>query len=314
MDKFDLQTAVVFCIFNRLETAKRVFEVIRQAKPPRLYIVSDAARGEVAGEEEKVNIVRRYVEQHVDWPCEVFKNYADHNMGCGKRIPDGIDWAFESEEQLIILEDDCVPELSFFQYCEEMLDFYKEDERILMISGNNPFEEGCDQQHEYLFVKIPFIWGWATWKRAWKLYDFNIKSFPENKKNRIFKEVFPIRAYWAYMAEFETVYNQKFDAWDYQWLYTCIVNNKLGVAPTENHVYNIGICEDSTHTNRVPQWMSRDAKPVKFPIKYRDEVVWDRAFEREYFKIANKHGFIVRIKQLLGLDINKSIFSGTRKG
>lgn len=312
MDEFVFQTAVVFCVFNRLETTRKVFEVIRNAKPPRLYIIADAARESVPGEREKVDAVRKYIEGNIDWECEVFQNYASANMGCGKRIPDGISWVFEREEQAIILEDDCVPDLSFFRYCQEMLEYYKDDERILMISGNNPYAKCYQSSEDYLFSKVPFIWGWATWRRAWKLYDYDLKSLPENRKNPIFKQIFPLRAYWAYMAEFETVYRHKFDAWDYQWLYTAIINDKLCIVPAENHVLNVGICEDSTHTSELPEWMAYEIREVHFPIKHREEVSWDREFDQGYFRIANKHGHIVRIKQLLGLDVNKSVFSFLR--
>lgn len=309
MEKFVLHTAVAFCVFNRIETTRKVFEVIREAKPPRLYIIADAARKSVSGEKEKVDAVKKYIESNIDWECEVFQNYASENMGCGRRIPDGINWVFKREEQVIILEDDCVPEPSFFRYCEEMLNYYKDDERILMISGNNPCANCHISSEDYLFTKVPFIWGWATWKRAWNLYDFDLKSYPENCKNKIFKQIFPLKAYWTYMAEFEAVYRHRFDAWDYQWLYAGIIHDKLCITPTENHVMNIGICEDSTHTNELPKWMTAETKPVHFPINLRKEVVWDREFDQEYFRIANKHGHIVKIKQLLGLDVNKSIFS-----
>lgn len=309
MREFELDTAVVFCIFNRLETTKKVFEVIRLVKPPRLYLIADAARDNIPGEKDKVDAVRSYVEQHIDWECEVFKNYAEKNMGCGRRIPDGINWVFEREEQAIILEDDCVPEASFFEYCQEMLEHYKDDERIMLISGNNPYADSYQSSEDYLFSKVPFIWGWATWKRAWKLYDYDIKTFPRYRKSEVFKKIFPLKAYWVYMAEFETVYQHQFDAWDYQMLYATIINEKFCIVPTANHVTNVGICAESTHTSERPEWMTYKTTPVNYPIRYRDEIEWERDFDQGYFRIANRHGFIVRIKQLLGMDINKSVFS-----
>ncbi|MCM1182305.1 MAG: hypothetical protein NC337_02910 [Roseburia sp.] len=262
----------------------------------------------MAGEKEKVEAVRDYVERHIDWDCEVHKNYAPANMGCGRRICSGIGWVFETEEEAIILEDDCVPDSSFFRYCQEMLAYYRDDERIMMVSGSNPFLGRYHSEEAYLFSKAPFIWGWATWKRAWKLYDYDLKTLPENRGNPVFKEVFPTKAYWVYMAEFEALYRHAFDTWDYQFMYAGILHNKLNIIPTENHIYNIGFQEESTHTNKVPEWLNQEVRPVRFPIRYRADVVWDRDFDREYFAKANKHGHIVKIKQLLGMDINKSFF------
>ncbi|MDE6566765.1 MAG: hypothetical protein K2K70_03405 [Lachnospiraceae bacterium] len=308
MSEFNLTVPVVFCVFKRLDTTKKVFEKIREAKPQKLYIVADSAREQVTGEKEKVAAVRNYIEQHIDWECEVHKNYASENMGCGRRICSGISWVFETEEEAIILEDDCVPDPSFFRYCQEMLAHYRNDERIMLISGNNPLASCYHSKEEYLFSKIPFIWGWATWKRAWKLYDYDMKTLPENRKNPVFKKVFPLRAYWVYMAEFESLYRHAFDTWDYQLMYAGILYDKMNIVPAESHVFNIGFQEESTHTNKTPKWLKQEVRPIRFPLRHRADVMWDRAFDRRYFIKANKHGHIVKLKQILGLDINKSVF------
>ncbi len=307
MSEFKLTVPVVFCVFKRLDTTQKVFERIREARPQKLYIVADSARDHVAGEAEKVEAVRCYIEQHIDWDCDVYKNYAHVNMGCGRRISSGIGWVFETEEEAIVLEDDCVPEISFFQYCQEMLAHYRDDERIMMISGNNPFASCYHSEEDYLFSKVPFIWGWATWRRAWKLYDFDLKSLPENRKNSIFKKIFPLKSYWVYMAEFETLYRHEFDTWDYQLMYAGIIYDKLNIVPTESHVFNIGFQEESTHTSKPIKWLRQEVCPVSFPIQFREEIVWDEMFDKGYFVKANKHGHIVKVKQIFGLDINKSL-------
>lgn len=306
--EFTLTTPVVFCVFNRLDTTKKVFERIREAKPPRLYIISDCARPTADGESSKVEAVHAYIEEHIDWPCEVKKNYAKQNMGCGRRISSGISWVFEQEEQAIILEDDCVPDLSFFQYCQEMLEKYKHDDRITMISGNNPMSSCYHMNTEYSFSKIPFIWGWATWKRAWNLYDYDLSTYPTQKKNGIWHKTFPLFAYWVYMAEFDALFHHKFDTWDYQWMYATILYNKLTIVPSQSHVFNIGFQEESTHTKSIPKWMKQNVVPVKFPINHEVSVEWNKSFDKQYMKKANRHGIIVRIKYLLGLDVNQSIF------
>lgn len=305
---FKLTTPVVFCVFSRLDTTKKVFEQIRKAKPEKLYIVADSARDNKPGEKEKVETVRKYIEDNIDWPCEIKKNYAPKNMGCGRRISSGLTWVFEQEEQAIILEDDCVPDITFFRYCQEMLEYYKDNENIMMISGNNPMSTCHPVDEPYLFSKVPFIWGWATWKRAWKYYDYDITSWPEKRKDSVWKEVFPKKAYWVYTAEFDELYEHRFDTWDYQLMYAGIINNKVNLVPAESHVFNIGFQEESTHTKNAPTWMKQDVQPVEFPLKHVEKVSWNKEFDRDYFVRANKHGLTVHIKKLLGLNINKSIF------
>lgn len=306
--EYKITTPVMLCVFRRLETTKRVFEKIRKAKPSKLYIVADAARDDNPGEKEKVLEVREYIESHIDWPCVVKKNYAEVNMGCGKRMPSGISWVLQQEEEVIILEDDCVPDDSFFRYCQEMLEYFRDNDKIMLISGNNPIASAYDMKEEYGFTKIPFIWGWATWARAWKKYDFNLSDWPAEKKNPVWRDLFTKRAYWLYTAEFDALYKQDFDAWDYQLIYTIGLNDMLCVVPRESHVLNIGFEEDSTHTKDAPSWMKQDTNEVSFPIRHNDEIVRNREFDETYMKLACDHGLVVHIKKLLGLDINKSIF------
>ncbi len=315
MADFILSVPVVFCVFKRLDTTKRVFEKIREAKPQKLYIISDAPREHVNGEREKVEEVRNYIDTHVDWTCELIHHYAERNMGCGKRLSSGITWVFEREEQAIILEDDCVPDSTFFRYCQEMLDYYRDDERILLISGNNPIAQLYPTEHDYLFSNVPFIWGWATWRRAWKLYDYRIASWPENKKNPIWKKAIPVKkAYWLYTSEFDVLHSGKFDdTWSYQLMYAGVLHSMYGILPAKSHVFNIGFMEESTHTKDAPEWVNQDVAPVQFPIRHRKEVVWDREYDICYMKHAGEHGLTVRIKHLLGLDINKSVLEILKK-
>lgn len=305
--EFTLHTPVVFCTFNRLDTAQRVFERIREAKPQKLYLISDCAREHVEGEADRVLAVREYIEQHIDWDCHVEKNYAKRNMGCGRRISSGLTWVFEREEEAIILEDDCVPELSFFRYCQEMLAYHRENTQIAMISGNNPMSACYTLEEEYTFSKVPFIWGWATWRRAWQKYDFDMSDYPLQKQKPVWKKTFPLKAYWVYMAEFDALYRHEFDTWDYQWMYTIIKENWLAVVPAESHVFNIGFQEESTHTSKTPGWLIQDVKPVRFPIKHPAEIKWDNSFDMAYMNRVNRHGLIVKVKSMLGLDVNQSI-------
>lgn len=312
MDKMgQLTTPVAFFTFNRLVTTKQVFEAIREAKPPRLYLVSDGARPHVAGEAERVAEVRSYLESHIDWECEVHKNYAEQNMGCGRRVSSGISWVFENEEEAIILEDDCLPDPSFFTYCQEMLAHYRDDERIMVVGGSNPAAY-YETEHDYLFTKVPFIWGWASWRRAWKLYDFDLKTWEKEKKNPVFRRVLPLKSYWVYTAEFDALYQHFYDTWDYQLMYATILHDKLNIVPRQSYTRNIGFQEESTHTKKAPESVEQNVGACRFPIHYRREIVWDEEFDRMYFKRTNKHGPVVKIKSLLGFDINRSIFGKKR--
>lgn len=315
MSEFKLTVPVIFCVFKRLDTAQKVFETLRRARPPKLYIVSDGARDYVDGEKEKVEAVRDYIEKSIDWDCEVFKDYAAVNMGCGRRISSGISRVFETEEEAIILEDDCVPDDTFFRYCQEMLEHYRNDNRILMIGGTNPIAQMYLTEHDYLFSHVPFMWGWATWRRAWKLYDYNIASWPSNRKSPLLREAIPVRkAYWFYSAEFDAVHMGKCnDIWDYQFMYIGIMNGMFGILPAKSLVQNVGFAEEATHTDAMPGWMNREISCMDFPIKYRQDVEWDSAFDRQYMALVAKHGAAVKLKSILGLDINTSIFDSIKR-
>lgn len=243
-----LKTAVLFLVFNRPDTTRQVFEAIRKAKPPRLYVAADGPRADKPGEAEKVGQVRRIATQ-VDWECEVETLFREKNLGCRVAVSSAITWFFENEEEGIILEDDCLPSQSFFWFCEELLERYRDDERIMHISGDN-FQNGLKRgDATYYFSKISHIWGWATWKRAWKFYDVNIGSFPQFKEKRKMKDVFDSKReqnYWSRILQ--SVYDGKNDTWDYQWNYTVWTQNGLCVLPNINLVSNIGYGNNSTHT------------------------------------------------------------------
>jgi GT2 family glycosyltransferase len=167
--KNSLETAILILLFNRPETTIRVFDKISQIKPQRLYIASDGPRKNFDGEKEKVKKVRE-IATRVDWPCEVKTLFRNENLGCKKGVSSAITWFFEQEEQGIILEDDCVPNLDFFTFCESLLDRYAEDERVSVITGNNFQNNKWRGDASYYFSKYNHCWGWASWRRSWKDY------------------------------------------------------------------------------------------------------------------------------------------------
>jgi hypothetical protein len=261
-------TPILFIIFNRPDTTIRVFNEIKKIKPTKLYIVSDGPRLNKIGEKEKCEETRKIIDL-IDWQCQVFKNYSDINLGCQKRVSSGIDWFFKNEEQGIIIEDDCLPNNSFFRFCEEMLEKYKDNERIGMISGDN-FQFGkVKNEYDYYFSKYSHIWGWATWRRAWEKYDVNLTNWPEIRKNNGLRKVFVSKKdiyYWS--SIFNDVYNGKIDTWDYQWSFTCFLNNYLSIMPTKNLISNIGFGQTgSTHTKRINKFSNMENFELIFPLK-----------------------------------------------
>lgn len=243
------KTGVLFLVFNRPDTTKLVFERIRQVKPRRLYVAGDGPRQGYHDEKEKVKKARE-IATTVDWPCEVKTLFRDKNLGCKKAISSAITWFFEHEEQGIILEDDCVPHLDFFTFCENLLNRYIEDVRVLAITGNN-FQNGKQRgEASYYFSKYNHIWGWATWKRSWQNYDGDIKFWAnwrnsKNWFNYMYDKV--ERRYWKNI--FDLMYLKKIDTWDYSWIASVWYKNGLTATPNVNLVSNIGFREDATHTH-----------------------------------------------------------------
>jgi hypothetical protein len=295
--KFDppgpLNTAVLFLVFNRLDQTKQVFEAIRQAKPPRLYIAADGARANKQDEVEQVRDIRNFVLQNIDWDCEVKTLFREKNLGCKYAVSSAITWFFDSEEQGIILEDDCLPSQSFFWFCEELLERYKEDLRVWLISGDN-FQNGLKRSDDsYYFSKFTHIWGWASWASRWAEYDVEMESFESfSKQNRISSVFSEINEQKYWLSTFDRVYHKKIDTWDYQWMYTVLSNNGLCVLPNINLISNIGFGDDATHTkslesidSNIP--MFELSVPLKHPYFIVQDVDADAFTFTRFFKKDN---------------------------
>lgn len=243
-----MDTAVVFLIFNRPDVTRRVFEMIRRARPKKLFVVADGPRADRPGEAEKCAATRAVVEK-VDWPCQVERNYAESSMGCGRRVASGISWVFEQVEEAIILEDDCLPDPSFFGYCETLLEFYRHDSRVMHIGANN-FQKGIKRgTYSYFFSKYCLIWGWATWRRAWKHFDHALASWPGLKESGDHLQLFDTEEEFVFWTRiFDRMAGpDPIDTWDYCWTYACLLQG-LSVCPNVNLVSNIGFNSDATHT------------------------------------------------------------------
>jgi len=216
--KYHLNTPVIFVIFNRPETTERVFETIREAKPKKLLVIADAPRATHPDDIERCAAARAIINR-VDWECEVLTNYADVNLGIGKRPATGFDWAFTLVEEAIILEDDCLPHPTFFRYCEELLDRYRHDLRIMSISGQNVQFGQSRTPYSYYFSRYHHIWGWATWRRAWQHFDIEMKLWPEAKQQNLLAGILDTpKAFKSWTHTFQQTYEGILPTWDYRLL------------------------------------------------------------------------------------------------
>jgi|SRR3989344_844578 len=276
-----LKTAVLFLVFNRPDTTKQVFEAIRKAKPPRFYVTADGPREHKEGEVEKIQAVRDYVMGNIDWDCKVKTLFRDKNLGCKYAVSSAITWFFENEEMGIILEDDCLPSQSFFWFCEELLDRYKDDMRVWQINGFNPLEN-VDIGEDYYFSKFGPIWGWASWRRAWKHYDVEMKTWPEVRRKKLYTAFCDSKREKVWRVQlFDDVYNDKIDTWDYQWSFTKLINNGLSIMPKANMVQNIGFGKDATHTKGNSG--NYESSDITFPLINPLSIIPNIAYDNEYF-------------------------------
>lgn len=276
-----LKTAVLFMVFNRPDTTKQVFEAIRQAKPPRLYVTADGPRADMPGEVEKMEQVRRIATQ-VDWDCEVKTLFRDKNLGCRVAVSSAIDWFFENEEEGIILEDDCLPGQSFFWFCEELLERYRGDMRIMAVSGDNFQKGSARNEFSYYFSRYLHIWGWASWRRAWLYYEKDMQSWPYIRDHGYLQDILLDKAtvkYWGKI--FETAYRNKIDSWAYRWTFSCWIQSGLTVLPNVNLVSNIGFGEDGTHTKKATSKIAMiPALEITFPLKHPPTMIRDDVADR----------------------------------
>ncbi len=243
-----MNTPILFLVFNRPETTELVFESIRRVKPKRLFIAADGPRKDKLGELEKCERVKLIV-KNVDWECEVTTLFRSENLGCGRAVSEAITWFFTNVEEGIILEDDCLPSDSFYLYCEELLLKYRDDSRMMHIGGSNFGDINSKNDESYHFSRICLIWGWATWRRAWQKYDYNMSSIDDGlvflKIKRMFKNN-EIVQFWK--RNFKWVREGQVNTWDYQWCYANFYHNGITINSNVNLVSNIGFGETATHT------------------------------------------------------------------
>jgi hypothetical protein len=266
--EFPLPTPVVFLVFNRPDCTVRSLAAIRAARPRRLYVVADGPRADRAGEAAFCAEVRTLVEQGVDWPCEVIRDYAPTNLGCARRVSSGLDAVFSRESEAIIIEDDCVAEPTFFRYCAELLAHYREEPRIFVISGTNQQYREFDCPHSYFYSRYNHCWGWATWARAWRHFDFAMTAWPEFARSGRLADFFQdarLEAQWR--GIFDEVAAGRVDSWGYRWVFACWQHGALSVLPRRPLVKNIGFDARATHTRKARRELKElTTVPMAFPL------------------------------------------------
>ncbi len=282
-----MQTPVALIIFNRPELTQRVFTEIAKARPSKLFVIADGPRPERAGEAERCAAARSVIER-VDWDCEVFKNYSDVNLGCGRRPATGISWVFEQVAEAIILEDDCVPHPTFFPFCEELLERYRHDERVMCISGINPESSFRAIPLSYRFSRLNLCWGWASWRRAWRHFDMTLRRWGTLRGTSWLADILEDqRVVGAYKRVFDRAFTQQgeVDFWDYQWTFACWAQQGLSIVPSTALIANIGFGEEATHTKSVSDPRARHAAPgMAFPLVHPPDLSVDGKADRDLIR------------------------------
>jgi len=261
-------TPVIMIIFNRPDLTERLFREIARARPAKLLVIADGPRAGRAGEAEKVVETRKIIDL-VDWDCEVLKCYSDVNLGCKRRVSSGISWAFEQVEEAIILEDDCIPDPSLFPYFDELLARYRSDSRVMMLAGSCFLGEAAPRDQSYYASDLPLIWGWATWRRAWKKYDLEMRGWPELRVSPEFRRIFASATPRNhYRNQLDRVYSGSIDTWDLQWTYTVWKSGGVSFSPTKNLVQNLGFGPEATHTHHYDPAFDPPVRQMEFPLRH----------------------------------------------
>jgi hypothetical protein len=255
-----------------------VFSAIAEAKPPKLLVVADGARRDRDDEAALCAQARRIIER-VDWDCDVVTNFSEENLGCRKRIATGLDWVFQLVEEAVIVEDDCLPHPSFFRFCDELLERYRDDCRVMSISGDN-FQPGRPTSASYYFSRFPHVWGWATWRRAWRHYDEQMRLWPQFLDARAIEGIVHPSSvgYWSDILQ--SVHDNRIDTWDYQWTFACWTQGGLTALPSVNLVSNIGFRADATHTTAVSAFAALPSGEMRFPLTHPSFVLPDPRADR----------------------------------
>ena len=292
------ETAILLIIFNRPETTRRVFEMIKKQKPKHFFVAADGPRLDRPDDIEKCKAARDVIQ--VDWDCEFHTLYRDENRGCGKGPAEAITWFFENVDEGIILEDDCLPASYFFYYCQQLLQHFRKDESMFVISGTNPVIKWKSGKKSYIITKYAGTWGWATWKRAWVKFDHTIKEWETNEGKAKVREFLNSEKHYRVFSDiFNTFSNpvRQIDVWDYQWFFTRFSSGGFSILPCKNLISNIGFGDDANHTKYKDDKLSgltsfEQNEPIVFrkskPDKIYDWYIFERIINPQKRSIFKK--------------------------
>jgi hypothetical protein len=274
-----LETPVAFVLFRRPDRTRRLFEVIGRARPKRLFLIADGPRAGVAGEQEECERARAVVES-VDWPCEVTRDFSDTNIGLKHRIPSGLDAVFREVDRAIVLEDDCLPHDDFFRFCDELLERYAEKERVMHVAGSQLLRNPPPWNASYHFSRYVHIWGWATWRRAWRHFDVELRGWHDldhGRREERLRSMFTDEAerrYWRHVWD----NSREIENWDAQWSYALLAREGLAANPNRNLISNIGFGGEATNAVEDPHGIgARPLEGMPFPLKHPDAIERDPA-------------------------------------
>ena len=289
---------ILFVVFNRPDTTRLVFEAIRQARPEKLFVAADGPRSDYPGEVDKCRLVRE-IATSVDWECELKVLFREQNLGCQVAISSAINWFFQHVDEGIILEDDCKPNASFFPFCQELLERYRYDKRIFLISGAN-FQHGRKRtEYSYYFSHFAQIWGWATWKRAWDYFDFDMTLWPLICEGKWTDDIWPKssqKLFW--INHLNSINKGRLNSWALRWAFTVFANNALSILPNVNLVSNIGFGNESgVHTTTKNSLVHNlPAEQLTFPLKHPPFMIRDKVADDYTYKTLYSSSFLRRIK------------------
>lgn len=317
---------VLMVFFNRSKPLEKVFEAVREAKPKILFLAQDGAREGNVKDGQGITACREVV-KNIDWDCQVYTDFSETNLGCGKRMSSAITWAFEKVDRLIILEDDCVPNHAFFPFAENLLEKYKDDERVSMISAMNHLEIYDDKKDDsYLFCHSGAIWGWATWKRQWENYDFNMGFIEDqNAFDKIKKSKFPryfkrdlIKQGKNRLKVLKS--GKKLSSWTFQFNMIGFLKDQLTIVPKVNMISNVGLTAESTHASSdikmIPKGLRKvffmKTHPIEFPLNHPEKVFSNDKFDKKVWRLMGMP-FFVRIHRKLSSIIRRIFFGGPKE-
>ena len=288
-----LTTPILLLIYKRSEELAKLLEVLAVVQPTNLYVAGDGPKNDIDSDCDQVEQARALIET-INWPCSITTLYRTENLGCRSAVSEAISWFFRQEQEGIILEEDCIPSISFFDYCTELLARFRDDDRVFAISGDNFQPEDFVCQHSYYFSKYPHCWGWATWRRAWSCWDDSMMTWPTARDNGILRGLndgcSEFESYWS--DRFDAVYDRRIDSWAYPWTYLCWAQNGLTVLPARNLVTNIGFGDQATRTKKGGPNIGKKSEEIDWPLTHPTTIFRrtdaDSYTDRNHFKIVKK--------------------------